>query len=66
MKSLYELKQVGRLWNKTLIKFFQKISFAPINIDTCILITQKKEKLIIIDVFVDNLILRLRNTDALK
>ena len=37
LKSLYGLKQAGKLWNKTIIKFFQKIGFVPINADACIL-----------------------------
>lgn len=36
-KSLYGLKQTGRIWNKTLIKFFRKIYFVPTNADPCIL-----------------------------
>ena len=37
-KSLYGLKQARRLWNKTLIKFFQKIGFVTTNIDPYILV----------------------------
>lgn len=36
-KSLYRLKQVERLWNKMLIKLFQKIGFIPTNADLYIL-----------------------------
>ena len=56
-KSLYELKQVGRLWNKILIKFFQKISFVPINGDSCILIYHYDDVFIILGVYVDDLAL---------
>ena len=36
LKSLYKLKQAGKLWNKTITKFFQKIGFIPTNADSCI------------------------------
>ena len=36
LKSLYGLKQAERLWNKTIAKFFRKISFTPTNADACI------------------------------
>ena len=35
-KSLYGLKQARKLWNKTIIKLFQKIGFNLTNVDTCI------------------------------
>ena len=38
LKSLYGLKQVERLWNKTITKFFRRIGFTPTNTDTYILI----------------------------
>lgn len=37
LKNLYRLKQAGRLWNKTFIRFFRKIGFTPTNIDLYIL-----------------------------
>ena len=43
LKSLYGLKQAGRLWNKTITKSFQKIGLTPTNIDSCILTIKKKE-----------------------
>ena len=38
LKNLYWLKQVGRFWNKTITKFFQKIGFTSKNANTCIFI----------------------------
>ena len=38
LKSLYGLKQAGRLWNKTITKFFRRIGFTPTNVDASILI----------------------------
>lgn len=49
LKSFYKLKQAKKLWNKTIIKFFQKIGFIPINADNYIFIIKKKRELIIIE-----------------
>ena len=43
LKSLYGLKQAGKLWNKTITKFFRKIGFIPTNADSCILTIKRKE-----------------------
>ena len=40
LKNLYGLKQAGRLWNKTITKFFRRIDFTPTNADACILTIQ--------------------------
>lgn len=55
-KSLNGLKQEERLWNKT-IKFFWKIGFISTNADLCILIFRKDGRLIVVDIYVDNIIL---------
>ena len=55
LKSLYELKQVEKLWNKILIKIFWKIGFVPTNANPCIFAYQKSNVFIIIEVYVDNL-----------
>lgn len=56
-KSLYGLKQAGRLWNKTLITFFRTISFVTINVDPYILTYWKNSILIIREVYVNDLAL---------
>ena len=66
LKSLYELKQAGRLWNKTIIKFFRKIGFTPTNANICILTIKRKGKLIIVGIYVDDLFLRSRSLKALE
>ena len=43
LKSLYGLKQAGRLWNKTITKFFRKIGFIPTNVDSYISLLKEKE-----------------------
>lgn len=37
LKSIYRLKQAGKLWNMMVIKFFSKIGFELSNEDLCIL-----------------------------
>ena len=66
LKSLYGLKQAGRLWNKTIIKFFRRIGFTPTNADACILTIKWKGELIIIGVYVDDLVLGSRSLEALE
>ncbi len=66
LKSFYGLKQAGRLWNKTIIKFFKKIGFDATNGDPCILIFRKEEQLIMVGVYVDDLMLASNQHDAMK
>ena len=65
-KSLYKLKQVRRLWNKTITKFFQKIGFTTTNADVCILTIKWKRELIIIDIYINNLVLKSRSFKVLE
>lgn len=65
LKSLYGLKQAGRLWNKTLIKFFRKIGFEPTNADPCILAYRQGDVFIIVGVYVDDLALASQSQDGL-
>lgn len=64
-KSLYGLKQVGRFWNKTFIKFFQKIGFVSTNENLYILTFQKSNVFIIIRVYVDDLAFVSKSQDEL-
>ena len=66
LKSLYELKQAGRLWNKTLIKFFRTIGFIPTNGDPCILTYREGDVFIIVGVYVDDLALASQSEDGLN
>ena len=56
-KNLYRLKQAGRLWNKTLIKFFWKIKFVTTYPDPYILAYQEGDVFIIEEIYIDNLAL---------
>ena len=66
LKSLYGLKQAGRLWNKILIKFFRKIRFVATNADPCILAYQKGDVFIIVGVYIDDLVLVSQSQDGLN
>ena len=66
LKSLYGLNQAGRLWNKTIAKFFRKIGFTPTNADACILTIHWEGELIIVGVYVDDLVLGSRSLKALE
>ena len=48
------MKQEGRFWNKTIIKFFQKIGFDTTDGDPYILILVHKKDLIIVEINVVN------------
>lgn len=65
-KSLYNLKQVGRLWNKTVIKFLWKLGFDIINRDTYILIMVFGRDFIIVEIYVNNFLLGSRSHVALE
>ena len=64
--SLYGLKQAGRLWNKTVIKFFRKISFIIKNKDPYILILVRRGDLIVVKVYVNDILLASRSHTDLK
>lgn len=64
-KSLYDLKRAEKLWNKTVIKFFEKLGFDTMNRDPCILIMVYERDLIIIEIYIDNSLLGSRNYIAL-
>ena len=66
LKRFYKLKKAKKLWNKTIIKFFYKISFILTNINMCRLITKRKKKFIIINIYVNNLIFGSKSLKALK
>ena len=65
-KNLYRFKQVGRLWNKIITKFFKRIDFTFINAETCILTVKNTKDLIIVAIYIDDLACTLRSINVLN
>lgn len=60
------LKQVRRLWNKTIIKFLKIIYFDLTNADLYIFVFRKENRLVIVGVHIDNLILVANQKKVIK
>lgn len=56
-KSLYGLKQAGREWNLKLDKVLKDIGFKPCNADSCVYTMKSENKINIIAVYVDDILL---------
>src|SRR3954470_11417321 len=54
-KSLYGLKQSGRVWNTKLNDMFQRLGFERLKADQCIYKQQNNNKFIVIVVHVDDM-----------
>ena len=66
LKSLYNIKQAEKLWNKTIIKFFQKIGFVLTNANLCILVYKQDDIFILVRVYIDDFLLRFQSQDGLE
>ncbi len=55
-KSLYELKQSGRNWNKKLDSWLKNYGFIASKADPCLYILRKEQDILIIAVYVDDII----------
>ncbi len=64
LRSLYGLKQSGRLWNQNVIAFFKSIGFTQLNGDFSILIRHSEVETSIVSVYVDDFLL-VSNTMAI-
>ena len=53
-RSLYGLKQVGRLWYEFLQKTLLEMGFTQCLTDTCIFVQNKNGEMVLIGVYVDN------------
>lgn len=62
-KTLYGLKQAGRVWNKTLVDALRKIGFERLESDKCVFIRFNSGELEIIGVHVDNMLITAPNDD---
>ena len=66
LKSLYSLKQAERLWNKTIIKFFQKIGFVLISANSCILAYIQGDVFILVGIYVHDFLFKSQSQDGLQ
>ena len=70
LRSLYDLKQSGRLWNQNVITFFTSIGFRQLKRNPSILIRQSATgEISIVSVYIDDFLLAsntIKNLDELK
>ncbi|MCP4569438.1 MAG: hypothetical protein GY841_17825, partial [FCB group bacterium] len=55
-KSLYGLKQAGRMWNNMLDEELKKLGFRRSMVERCLYFRTRNEKLIIVGIYVDDVI----------
>jgi transposase InsO family protein len=56
-RSLYGLKQAGRVWNKTLDKKLRELGFERLNAETCLYVLKDGKNICFLVVYVDDLLL---------
>ncbi len=66
LRSLYSLKQSGRLWNQNVIVFYKSIGCIQLNGDPSILVRQSRDEISIVSVYVDDFLLASNIMVALK
>ena len=62
-KSLYGLRQSGLQWYKKLLGKLKKLNFGPLTQDSCLFMSRKNEKIMLIAVYVDDMLIA-TNDDA--
>ena len=60
LKSLYGLKQSGKLWNQNIITFFKSIGFTQLNGNPNILIQKSEEETSLVSMYVNDFLLVLK------
>lgn len=63
-KSIPGLKQSGRVWNKTIDKFFEEYGLYAIPADPCVFVT--KDKRLIVALYVDDLLILGKEIEEIK
>ena len=66
LRSLYGLRQSGRLWNQNVIAFYKRIGFKQLNGDPSILICCSRDEISIVSVYVDDFLLASNTTNTLN
>lgn len=62
-KSLYGLRQSGLQWHKELVRMLKNVGFEALPQDPCVFVARKGERMILITIYVDDIILA-TNDDA--
>ena len=66
LRSLYSLKQFGKLWNQNIKAFYKRVDFKQLNRDLSILIRYLEDEISIVNVYVDDFLLALNMTKTLN
>ena len=70
VKTLYGLKQSGRVWNRKFVSFLKSIGFIPLNGDPSVLVKYKQggdgKSEIIMSVYVDDLLIAAKTLEEVK
>lgn len=61
-KSLYGLKQALRCWNKKFTAFLRSFGLVASNADSCVFISRKEKKVIILAIYIDDGLLAVSDT----
>jgi len=64
-KSLYGLKQAGRIWNKLIDEKLRGIGFTPLDSDSCVYIRRRVDEIALLLLYVDDIICSANNREAL-
>jgi len=64
-KSLYGLKQAGRIWNKLIDDKLRGIGFIPLDSDSCVYIRRRDDEVALLLLYVDDIICSASNREIL-
>lgn len=65
-KDIYSFKQSARIWNEIFKREIEKMGFKAISSDACIFIRVQDNKLIIIALYVDNILIIIKSSDLIR
>ena len=66
VKGLYGLKQSVRLWNQRLAAAIRAMGFIPSHADSCIFLRDDKDRLAIIGLYVDDILIATKDSTAIE
>lgn len=65
VKSIYGLKQASRVWNSCFVSFLKKFALEPLATDSCVLVRQGKQ-ILIVAIYVDDGLVCCNDKDLLR